>query len=343
MPQAPIPPLSTLSRRGLLAAGGAAALGALLGACGEDGGDTAAAEGGAWTFTDDRGERAALKAPPRRVVAYVGSAAALYDFGVTDRIVGVYGPAKRADGSPDPQVGEVPVDRLTIIGNAYGEFNIEKYAGLRPELLVDHVFVGKDLFYVPAESKDKIFALAPSLGISTGAVSLRRPIERYAALAAALGADLNAPKVTQAKARFEKAAEELRAAARARGGLKVLAASGSPDLFYASNPGKNTDLIFFKELGVDLIVPDKVSKEGYFEELSWENAGKYRADVILLDSRTQALQPKDLAAKPAWRDLPAVKAGQVVPWQPEPRFSYAGCAPILEDLAKTVRTAKKAG
>ncbi|MFC4051209.1 ABC transporter substrate-binding protein [Actinomadura syzygii] len=335
---------SGLTRRGLLGAGGALALGAFAAACGGGDGDgTASPSGGAWSFTDDRGTKAGLKRRPERVVGYVGTAAALYDFGVDKQLVGVFGPTKLKDGKPDPQAGNLPIDRLEVIGNAYGEFNIEKYAALRPELLVDNMFVPGDLFYVPAESKEKIFALAPSVAISTGAVALPKPLERTAALAAALGADLNAPKVTAAKARFEKAAEALRAAAKANAGLKVLAASASPDLFYASSPAKNTDLIYFKELGVDLIVPDKPGRDGYYEELSWENAGKYKADVILLDARTQALQPKDLGSRPSWRELPAVAAGQVVPWQPEPRFSYEGCAPILEALAATVTSAKKTG
>ncbi|MEU8117161.1 ABC transporter substrate-binding protein [Spirillospora sp. NPDC049024] len=335
----------SLTRRGLLGAGGALALGALISACGSgsDAGGTASPGGGAWTFTDDRGTRIRLKARPQRVVAYVGAAAALYDFGVDRQLVGVYGPTKLADGKPDPQAGNLPVDRLEIIGNAYGEFNIEKYAALRPDLLVDNMFVPGELFYVPAESKEKIFALAASAGISTGAVPLPKPIERTAALAAALGADLKSAKVTAAKARFDKAAESLRAAAEAKPGLKVLAASASPDLFYASSPAKNTDLIYFKELGVDLIVPEKPGKDGYFEELSWENADKYKADVIMLDSRTQALQPKDLGSKPSWKDLPAVKAGQVIAWQAEPRFSYEGCAPVVEALAAAIRSAKKTG
>ncbi|MFB4299561.1 ABC transporter substrate-binding protein [Actinomadura sp. NTSP31] len=337
-------PSPRLTRRGFLGAGGAVALGALISACGGgDGNGGAAPSGGAWTFTDDRGTTVRVKSRPQRVVGYVGALAALYDFGVDQQLVGVYGPTKLKDGKPDPQAGNLPVDRLTIIGNAYGEFNIEKYASLRPDLLVDNMFVQNELFYVPAESKDKIYALAPQAAISTGAVPLPKPIERTAALAAALGADLKSAKVTAARARFDKAVESLRAAVQANAGLKVLAASASPDLFYASSPAKNTDLIFFKQLGLDLVVPDKLDKDGYFESLSWENADKYQADVIMLDSRTQALQPKDLGSKPSWKDLPAVKAGQVVPWQPEPRFSYAGCAPIIEALAATVRSAKKTG
>ncbi|TDD65426.1 ABC transporter substrate-binding protein [Actinomadura rubrisoli] len=331
-----------LTRRGLLGAGGAVALGALLSACGSGDG-TASPSGGAWSFTDDRGTKVGLKARPKRVVGYVGTLAALHDFGVDEQLVGVFGPTKLKDGKPDPQAGNLPVDRLTVIGNAFGEFNIEKYAALRPDLLVDNMFVKNELFYVPAESKEKIFALAPSVALSTGTVPLPKPIERTAALAAALGADLTSAKVTAAKARFEKAAEALRAAARANPGLKVLAASASPDLFYASSPEKNTDLIYFKELGVDLIVPRRLDSNGFFENLSWENADRYKADVVMLDSRTQALQPKDLGSKPSWAELPAVKAGQVVPWQPEPRFSYEGSAPILEALAKSIQSAKKTG
>lgn len=333
-----------LTRRGFLGAGGAVALGALIGACGGDGGNGAVSSGGgAWSFTDDRGQKAELKARPQRVVGYVAAAAALYDFGVDEQLAGVFGPTKLADGRPDPQAGDLPVDRLEIIGNAFGEFNIEKYASLRPDLLVSNMFLKDELFYVPPESKDTIFALAPSVAISAGSVPLPQPIERTAALAAALGADLESEKVTSAKARFEKAAEAVRTAAEANAGLKVLAASASPDLFYASSPDKNTDLIYLKQLGVDLIVPENLDQNGYFENLSWENAGRYKADVIMLDSRTQALQPEDLGDKPTWKDLPAVKAGQVVPWQPEPRFSYEGCAPLLEAFAASLTSAKKTG
>ncbi|MCP2338716.1 ABC transporter substrate-binding protein [Actinomadura rupiterrae] len=332
---------SRLSRRGLLGAGGALALGAVLAACGGTSGDAKGADGGAWSFTDDRGQKAEAKTRPRRVVAYVGAAAALWDFGVTDRIVGVYGPAKRKDGSRDPQVGDVDVSKVEVIGNAYGEFNIEKYAALRPELLVDHMFVKPNLFYVPAESKDKIFKLAPSVGIQAGDTTLTTPIEHYAALATALDADLRSPTNLAAKDRFDKAVASLRQAVAANKGVKVLAASASPDLFYASSPAKNADLQFFRQLGVEVIVPSKIDQTGYFESLSWENAGKYKADVILLDARTQALQPKDLGSKPSWGNLPAVKANQVFGWDPEPRFSYAGCAPIIERLAETIKNARK--
>ncbi|GLY77604.1 ABC transporter substrate-binding protein [Actinoallomurus iriomotensis] len=334
-----MPGTHDLSRRGLLAAGGAAGLGALLAACGGNGGARATTSG-SWSFTDDRGQKATAKSRPKRVVAYVGTAAALHDFGVGDQLVGVFGPTKLKDGRPDPLAGSLDVNKVTIIGNAYGEFNIEKYAALHPDLLVTEMFQPPNLWFVPDDSKNKILPLAPSIGFTDSHVSLPQPIQRHEQLAAALGADLKAAPVTAAKARFDQAVESVRAAAKANPGIKVLAASGSPDLFYVSDPRVYADLSYFQSLGVDMIVPNKVTG-GFFENLSWENADKYPADIILLDNRTAALQPKDLTAKPSWSKLPAVKAGQITPWLSEARFSYAGCAPVLEAFAKAVRDAKK--
>ncbi|HEX2314943.1 MAG TPA: ABC transporter substrate-binding protein [Thermomonospora sp.] len=334
-------PEHTLTRRGLLAAGAAFGVGALLSACGGgDDGGTAPKEGG-WSFTDDRGEKVTTDARPTRIVAYTPTAAALYDFGVTEGIVGVFGPTTLKDGRPDPMAGRLPVARMTVLANTYGEFNIEKYAGLRPEVLITNTYDPGNLFFLPEDAKEKILALAPSLAIKVARVPLPTPIQRYAELAASLGADLKSAQVTAAKARFDRASETLRQAAKAAGGLKVLAGSASPDLFYVSNPEVNTDLMYFRQLGVDVIVPDKTDTGGHFESLSWENADKYDADLILLDSRLSALQPKDLTAKPAWSQLPAVKAGQIAPWPTEPIFSWAGSATLVESVAQAVQKSKK--
>ncbi|MEY9928946.1 iron complex transport system substrate-binding protein [Catenulispora sp. GP43] len=319
----------------LTAVGGGAVVTALA-AC--DNGKSSSNSGSpsSWSFTDDRKQMVKAPSAPTRVVAYTGTAAALVDFGLDHQIVGVFGETTQA--------GDLNVGKVTVLGNAWGEFNVEKYAALNPQLLVTHMYDPGALWYVPNESKGQIAKLAPSVAVNVAKVSLPTPIQRYAELARSLGADLRAKKVTDAKTRFQTAAETLRTAAKAAkaaGGLKVLAASGSPDTFYASNPGIAADLMYFAELGVDLIVPDKLDSGAYFESLSWENADKYKADLILLDSRSTALQPAALAAKPSWNVLPAVKAGQVTPWDAVPRFSYAGAAPLLESLAKAIQNAKK--
>ncbi|MFC4019895.1 ABC transporter substrate-binding protein [Micromonospora sp. GCM10011542] len=332
-----------LSRRGLFAAGSAATLATLLAACGQD--DAAKPvtrkESVPWSFTDDRNQKVDAAARPSRVVAFTGVAAALVDFGLDKQLVGVFGETRRADGTAEPQAGDLNVEAVQILGNTWGEFSLEKYAALRPDLLVTHMYDPGALWYVPDESKDKILPLAPSVAITTARVPMTKPIERYAALAESLGADLSAKKVTDARARFDAAAEAVRQAVKANPGIKVMACSGSPDLFYVSNPKVSTDLMYFAELGVDIVVPTKLEAGDYFEALSWENTGKFPADLLLLDNRGTALQPKDLTAKPTWQQLPAVKANQVTPWDAVPRFSYAGAAPLLENLATAIRNAKK--
>ncbi|NUS10281.1 MAG: ABC transporter substrate-binding protein [Streptomyces sp.] len=345
--------MSGMSRRGVLTAGGVLGAGALLAACGGSGSDDGSGSGtsaasasgsakpsaGPFSFTDGRKKTVSLDRTPKNLVAYVGSAAALHDYGV--ECTGVFGPTTLKDGSPDPQAGDLDVGKLTVIGNVWGEFNIEKYAALSPGLLVTHTYDGKTLWYVPEQSTDKILALAPSVGVNVAGVPLTTPLQQYAALAAALGADLGSTANAAAKTRFETASAALRSAAGAAGGIKVMACSASPDSFYVSTPSSAADLTYYKSLGVDFIVPDKV-EGGFFETLSWENAGKYKADILMLDSRSATLQPKDLTGRPTWQQMPAVKAGQIFPWPSEPIFSYAKCADQLEALAKAVTGAKKA-
>ncbi|MGW6527360.1 ABC transporter substrate-binding protein [Streptomyces venezuelae] len=335
------------SRRGILAAGGALGLTAALAACGSEKKDgSGKTEGGGktgpWSFKDDRGQTAERDATPKNIVAFTGVAAALFDYGI--EVKGAFGPTKTKDGKADVQAGDMDISKLTIIGNEWGQFNIEKYAGLAPDVLISTMFDDKGtLWYVPEESKDKILGLAPSVGISVYDRQLTHPLQRIQALAESLGADVKADKVVKAKKRFEDASERLRKVAKAHKDIKVLVGSASQDLFYVSGSNLSVDLEYFKALGVNLVEPSEAAKKesgGWFENLSWENVDKYRADVIMMDNRTSAIQPADIA-KPTWKKLPAVKAGQVIPRIAEPIFSYDKCAPILEDLADAIEKAKK--
>src|SRR4051794_20766207 len=102
-----------VSRRGLLA--GVLGLGALA-ACGDDRSGTgpaaSAGGGGPFAFTDDRGPDVRLGAAPRKVVAYVGTAAALHDFGVTSAVAGTFGPIRAADGGRAALAGELDPARV---------------------------------------------------------------------------------------------------------------------------------------------------------------------------------------------------------------------------------------
>ena len=148
------------------------------------------------------------------------------------------------------------ISKVTVLGNAWGEFNIEKYAALAPDVLLSTMFDDAGtLWYVPEESKDKILKLAPSVGISVYDRQLPKPLERMLALAESLGADVKAAKTVEAKKTFETAAERLRKAAKARPEIKVLVGSASQDLFYVSGPNLSIDLEYFKALGVNLVEP----------------------------------------------------------------------------------------
>jgi len=341
--------VTRLTRRGILAAGGALGLGAVLAACGDDdpksggsGDATKNAKSGPWSFKDDRGTTAKTDKVPANIVAFTGVAAALFDYGIEAK--GVFGPTRTKDGKADIQAGDMDISKVTILGNAWGQLNIEKYASLAPDVLISTVFDDAGtLWSVPEESKDKILKLAPSVGISVYDRQLPGPLERMLALAESLGADVKAAKTVEAKKNFETAAERLRKAAKARPEIKVLAGSASQDIFYVSGSNLSADLEYFKALGVNLVEPPaKVLKAsgGWFENLSWENVDKYPADIIIMDDRTATIQPADIT-EATWKKLPAVKAGQVIGRTPEPILSYDKCTPMLNNLAEAIEKAKK--
>ncbi|MBT2674607.1 ABC transporter substrate-binding protein [Streptomyces sp. ISL-14] len=338
-----------LTRRGILATGGALGLGAVLAACGD--GDaksegsseaTTAAKSGPWTFKDDRGTTVKLDKAPTNIVAFVGVAAALYDYGI--EIKGVFGPTKTQDGKADVQAGDMDVSKLTVFGNVWDQFNVEKYAAFAPEVLISTTFDSAGtLWYVPEASKDKIAKLAPSVAISVYDRQLTKPLERMWELAESLGADMKADKVAQSKKDFEAAAERLRKAAKARPEIKVMAGSASQDLFYVSGTNLSVDLEYFKALGVNFVEPSEKAKKatgGWFESLSWENVDKYPADIIMMDDRSSTIQPADIT-EATWKKLPAVKAGQIIGRSPEPILSYDKCTPLLTSLAEAIEKAKK--
>ncbi|RSN86613.1 ABC transporter substrate-binding protein [Streptomyces sp. WAC 05379] len=338
-----------LTRRGILAAGGALGLGAVLAACGDDDGKsggsddaTTAAKSGPWTFKDDRGTTVKLDKVPTKIVAFVGVAAALFDYGI--EVKGVFGPTKTQDGKADVQAGDMDISKLTVFGNVWDQFNVEQYAAFAPEVLISTTFDSAGtLWYVPEASKDKIAKLAPSAVISVYDRQITQPLERMWELAESLGADLKADKAAQSKKDFEAAAERLRKAAKSRPEIKVMAGSASQDIFYVSGTNLSIDLEYFKALGVNFVEPPESAKKeggGWFESLSWENVDKYPADIIMMDDRTSTIQPKDIT-EATWKKLPAVKAGQVIARSPEPILSYAKCTPLLTSLAEAIEKAKK--
>src|SRR5919202_5295036 len=94
-----------------------------------------------------------------------------------------------------------------------------------------------------------------------------------------------------------------------------------------------SDLLFLKNQGLNLLAPDFDANEPHWEVLSWEQAGKYKVDVVLYDTRNPSFFTTDLAKYPTLARLPAVQAKQILPWNPETPTSWAAFAPALRDLA----------
>lgn len=332
-------------RRGLLAGGGALGLTGALAACGagENESEGGAEESEPWSFTDDQPVTVELDQTPTKIVAFTGMAAALYDFGI--EVPAVFGPTTNEDGTATSQAGNLPVADLEVFGNVYGEFDVEAYAAWGPEVLMTHYYFDPaTLWYVPEASHDEITGLAEvtALNVDDGSNTIDTIIGRHAELAESLGADLASEANTANKDRYDAAVAALQEAAAANP-VKVLACSAAAETFYASNPAMGNDLRFYTELGVDFVMPDALDEAtgNYFEILSWENADKYAADVLFLDSRVQALQPEALTEFPTWTALPAVEAGQIVAWEAEPMYAYGLAAASIEALAEAITNAKK--
>lgn len=319
-----------------------------------DAGDSARAEGmpeatksesgadgsGEWSFTDDRGVTITLPSRPERVVAYVPLAASLWDFGI--EVAGIFGTSRGADGTPEIYAGSLDLDSIESLGETYGEIDLEALLALGADLIVTDMWPTLDLYGLPAEDAARVEEeIAPVAGIKFVDQPVTDTLASLEALAEALGADLSAPKVAEAHERFDQAAADVEAAAAEKPELITLVASGGTDNFYVANPSYWADLTYFQQLGLNFVSPE-IEPDALWETLSWEQAGKYPSDLVLVDLRsgTGSLTVDDMAEIPTWKEHPAVKAGQIGGWYTEFVPSYAGYAAILEDLAETIRNSR---
>ena len=167
------------------------------------------------------------------------------------------------------------------------------------------------LWYVPEEAVPVVDERVPSIGILTEDVSIAQTIARFAELAAALGADLDAPEIVVATGAVRPRpwriveAGGCREAGPARTGRER---HGRRAL--RRSPGRAPISSSSASWALTLWSPDSDPEE-YWDLLSWEQANEYPADLILNDVRAHAFTPGQLMEIPTWRELPAVQAGQV--------------------------------
>ncbi len=213
--------------------------------------------------------------------------------------------------------------------------DLEALVALQPDLILYDIYGEFDLWGLSPEAVAQVEAIAPIAGISFVNRPVNETIGKIEELAGLLGADLDAPDVVAAREQFDTASEDVRAVCAEKEGLTAIFAAGWTDNFYVANPPIWTDLIYFQELGLDVVAPDIPATE-LWETLSWEQANKYQVDLILNDARSAALSPEELAEYATWASQPAVEAGQVGEWYTEFVPSYAGFAGVLESLAETI-------
>jgi iron complex transport system substrate-binding protein len=322
--------------RGLGALGAVSSLPLALAACGGDEPSASSSKPGEqWTFKDDRGVEVTLPGRPKRIVAHEYAAVALWDYGI--RPVGIYGSVAL---DKQPLMKDFDLTGIESVGEVWGEVNLEALAAARPDLIVSTYWPSEKLLGGIKDDKleKKMTAIAPIVGIHAQAPATTT-IAHFEALAGDLGADLQAPELTAIRKRFEDAVSAFRAAAEQKPELRVLAVATAPDALYVAKTEDYSDLREYASWGLNVV--SGKSSDPYWETLSWENADKYPADLILYDGRAHAPGPDELAKLPVWPRLPAVRADQLTPWHMEEAVSYRLFTDHIEELSAKIQASAR--
>ncbi|MDI3406887.1 ABC transporter substrate-binding protein [Streptomyces cavernicola] len=295
------------------------------------------AEAGAWKFTDDRGRTVTAKRRPERVAAYVRAGAALWDLGIP--LVGVFGSAHDGASWDRAKAGGLPSAGIPYAG-AGDDLNEQTLSALRPDLIVDVTYDEKNPYALSDPLGERMEeAGVPSVALTVGSeASFAGILERFAELADALGADAQAPARLAAATRLAAAEQAVRVAVAAGPvPLRVLALSAAgPEQVHVARPRTWPDLKHLMDLGVHMTDPGEGAGINWMS-MSWEQAASLGADLVLADSRSNAVQPQDLTALPAWRALTA--GATVEPWNPETPCSAAAQTGFFRAVAQAQHTA----
>jgi iron-desferrioxamine transport system substrate-binding protein len=303
----------------------------LLAACGDDDTPSPRANAGSsadgpWSFTDDRGTRISLDARPQRIIAYDTAASALWYQGIVP--TAIFGAAPLKDNT---SLAGLDVNETQSVGDVYGEVNLEKLAALKPDLIVTAYDPEQTVLFGFKDDKQqkKVQSFAPIAAID--AIPLpTKVIERFAALAALLGADPKAAGREAQRQRFDDAVAKLRTTAAGKKDVAVVAVAGFEDGLYFGRPARFPALKEYQGWGVNFVDTGVKPRNGakkfdpsdFWTVVSYERADAFPADLIMHDVQAGSLTLAGLAKKPTWRSLPAVKAGQLVEWQKVQAWNY---------------------
>jgi len=287
-----------------------------------------------WTYTDGGGKTVTLPDVPKRIVAHANVAAGLIPLGI--RPVGIYvdGPVK-----DDPSLRGLDLTGIEILGEAWGEIDIEKLAAAKPDIIIAE--------YWPLEKAysglepgggangELIEQIAPVAGPIQGN-STEGLIKDYESLATLLGADLGDPAIAADKAKFETSKAAFQAAVKAKPGLNALAVWAGTDALYVASAAGSAELSDFVNWGLDVISPEIADDRGYWETVSWETIDKYQPDLVLVDDRAGPATLATAEAQPTWKTIRAVAKGQVGDWPAFWMRNYKVYAEQLDKLTATI-------
>jgi len=225
---------------------------------------------------------------------------------------------------------------MLLRNSAWDAFDIERFTALQPDLVITSLTPELDL---TGAAEDTIAQIAPIAGLALRRIPVNAGIARLEAVAGAVGADIQSAQMDIARDDFARASEVLRAAIAEKPGLTTLFMASLPeDQIYIANPAWFTDLLYFQELGLDIVMPDSPDGDGpTWETLSWEQATKYPVDLVF---QRADLPFDDLNNVPTWALHPAAQAGQIGAWMQHLAPSYQGFTPALEALTETIRNSR---
>ena len=282
---------------------------------------------GPWSFTDDRGVKVSLKSQPKRIVAYDLAAAALMNIGLN--CVGIMASWPLTQ---DPELSGLNLKGVATVSSSYANLNLEVLAETQPDVIVtifDPRLTGPVIGFSNTATQSKAEQLAPIIAINS-IKDITVVINRFEQLGHSLGVDIQGPLVTSVNREFSTASASVKAATSAKPGIKVIALAAYQGAGVSfCRPNEHPTFRLYEKLGIDMVPitskPGNINTDYnsfFYERDSFELFGKYPADLILYSDIPGAMTPKQLASVPTWASLPAVKAGQLLPWRVLDPFSY---------------------
>ncbi len=293
----------------------------------------------AWTYTDATGATISVDHRPTRIAAFADQALTLFSYGITP--VAVFG---RVPVKTDSRFADFDLSKTTIVGNEYGEIDLEKLAAAKPDLIVTGIYptdrkgtldtTQPDYGITDLEQQKQLQAIAPIVTVKVGGAG-QDVIDANVKLAEELGAKPDT--IAAAKKRFDDAAARLTAVAKARPDIEVTQMYADADGVYLVKPDDEPVTQLYKSLGVNLtdLHPDG---EYYWDKYSWENAHQMMTGDVLLVN-VEGYQVADLKKQATFADDPALQAGQVYPWI-DAALNYSAQAEQMTKLADLIEKAK---